>query len=191
MVSSDNDGVSARTAGGGQSTANVVIEHGPSLPPSMTEPKQSVDELVADLKKSPFFMTSLEDVGAEYNPGVEAIKALIYEGSRSEQASNFREQGNEDARSKNWTDAREQYSKGLAVLKVPRRSEDPVADDEDKKELMLKELLLVNRALCQLELSELLLFHAKLSHPGRKLSIMYIGLYGCITNQSEECQGSL
>lgn len=145
--------------GGGSGTIQPVAipngstEHGPALPPSMTEPKQTVDELVSDLKKSPFFMTSLDDAGDEYNPEVEAIKALIYEGNRGEQATNFREQGNEDAKLKHWTDAREQYSKGLAALKVPRKSEDPVNEDEDSKEIDLKELLLVNRALCQLELS--------------------------------------
>jgi hypothetical protein len=134
-------------------TQHESLKQGPALPPTMTEPKQSVDELVAEMKKSPFFMTSLEDVGDEENPALDAIKALIYEGSRGEIASNFKEQGNEDARTKNWKDAKEQYTKGLTALKAPRKEEDPTGEDEDKKESNLRELLLVNRALCHLELS--------------------------------------
>ena len=161
---------------------NSHTEYGPSLPPSMAAPKQTVDELVSDLKKSPFFMTSLDDVGDEYNPGVEAIRALIYEGSRGEQATNFREQGNEDAKARRWTDAREQYSKGLAALKAPRKPEDPANEDEDKKEIGLKELLLVNRALCQLELSRSCLSFIlcrKVFILRRELQILYSGLHGC------------
>ena len=125
---------------------------GPALPPSMTAEKQSVDDLVKDLKKSPFFMTSLDDVGDEENPELEAIRALIYEGSRAEVASNFREQGNEDARLRRWKEAKELYTKGLAALKAERKEEDPRGAEEDRKEAMVKELLLVNRALCHLEI---------------------------------------
>ena len=138
---------------------NGTTEHGPTLPPSMVEPKQSGDELVADLKKSPFFMTSLEDAGDEENIELEAIKALIYEGSRGEVASNFRESGNEEARSKKWRDAKELYTKGLAALKAPRNTEDPTGQEEDQKEASTKEVLLVNRALCHLELRTCSLAH--------------------------------
>ena len=127
-------------------------QYGPALPPQKMEEKQSVDDLVRDLKRSPFFMTSLEDADDGENPELDAIRALIYEGSRAEIASNFREQGNEEARVKRWKEAKDFYTKGLAALKVERKTEDPVGEGEDDKEAVVKELLLTNRALCQLEI---------------------------------------
>ena len=129
-----------------------MAEPVPALPPYLSERHQTVDELAADLKKSPFFMTSLDDAGDEDNPELDAIRALIYEGSRAEIAGNFKEQGNEMARSKQWKDGKEQYTKGLAALKVERKAEDPDGEEEDRKEKTIKEALLANRALCHLEL---------------------------------------
>lgn len=125
----------------------------PDLPPQMAETRQqTVDEVVRDLKRTPFFMTSLDDADDEPNPELDAIKALLYEGSRGEIAENFREQGNEFARDKQWKDGKELYTKGLAALKAAPKDEDPTGPDEDLKEARTKELLLVNRALCHLEL---------------------------------------
>jgi hypothetical protein len=125
----------------------------PDLPPLLADNHhQTVDEVVKDLKRSPFFMTSLDDAGDEPNPELDAIKALMYEGSRVENAEDFREQGNEFAREKKWKDGKELYSKGLKALKAARRDEDPTGPEEDQKETRSKELLLVNRALCHLEL---------------------------------------
>lgn len=150
---------------------------GPSLPPQMAEQKQSVDHLVKDLKRSPFFMTSLDDAGDEENPELDAIRALIYEGTRAEIASNFREQGNEDARLKRWKEAKEFYTKGLAALKGERKDEDPSGEDENRKEAAIKELLLVNRALCHLEIRTCSRCHARLdqnnSYISRELSLLY------------------
>ena len=140
------------SASNGRSKAETLPTQGPAVPPQMSDEKQSVDDLVKDLKKSPFFMTSLEDAGDDENLELEAIRALIYEGSRAEVASNFREQGNEEARLKQWKEAKEIYSKGLAALKAPRKEEDATGKEEDKKEATVKELLLVNRALCHLEI---------------------------------------
>ncbi|MCJ1446423.1 MAG: hypothetical protein MMC23_006928 [Stictis urceolatum] len=128
----------------------------PDLPPHLSGTHtQTVDEAVADLKRSPFFMTSLSDAGNEDNPELEAIKALLYEGTRLEIASNFREQGNEQARAKIWTDGKELYTKGLAALKAARKEGDPWGEEEDGKERGVREVLLVNRALCHLELGNL------------------------------------
>ena len=129
-------------------------EMAPDLPPPMAEVRgQSVDDLVKDLKKSPFFMTSLDDAPAdEENPDLDAIKALMEEGTRLENAENFREQGNEDARARKWKDGKELYTKGLLALRAERREGEPTGEDEDRKELVVKEILLVNRALCHLEL---------------------------------------
>ena len=55
---------------------------------------------------------------------------------------------------KMWADAKEFYTKGIAVLTGPNKweeGEDP--ETERKKEKALEEACYVNRALCNLELS--------------------------------------
>jgi hypothetical protein len=89
---------------------------------------------------------------------LEAIRALQYEGTRGEVALSFREQGNEAAKLKNWTDAKEFYTKAIAVLNVKKEDdkwEKPT--DLEKEEKMLREAreaCYANRALCNLELSK-------------------------------------
>ena len=125
----------------------------PALPPHLSEMKnQTVDEVAADLKRSPFFMTSLEDADDKDNPELDAIRALMYEGTRAEIAEGFREQGNEMAKAKKWSDGKEQYSKGILALRVDRKEGDPTGEEEDKREKMVLEACYVNRALCNLEL---------------------------------------
>lgn len=88
---------------------------------------------------------------------LEALKALQYEGTKSEAAQNFKEQGNECVQEKKWSDAKEFYTKGIAVLtsKIDEvkwdKPEDPVVEDE--KRTLLLEQLHSNRARCNLELS--------------------------------------
>ena len=137
------------------STATVVPAMSiPPLPPHLTNTnKMSVDEVAADLKKLPFFMTSMDDATDEENVEMEAIRALMYEGTRAEVAEGFREQGNEMAKAKKWADGKEFYTKGLAALRVERKEEDPGGEEKDKRERNVKEACLVNRALCHLELS--------------------------------------
>lgn len=163
---------------------------GPAPPPKPE--KQSIDDLVKDLKKSPFFMTSLDDAGDEENIELEAIRALIYEGTRAEIASNFKEQGNEEARLKHWKEARELYSKGLAALKAERKEEDPVGEEEDRKERRVKEVLHVNKALCELERGIGSLRHTTQGtySIARKLSLMYPRLHGSARDQYRECEGT-
>ncbi|MCJ1287919.1 hypothetical protein MMC26_007271 [Xylographa opegraphella] len=139
----------------------------PSLPPHLSNTnKMSIDEVAADLKKSPFFMTSTDDTTDEDNVGMEAIRALMYEGTRAEIAEGFREQGNEMARAKKWADGKEFYTKGLAALGVQRKEEDSRGkeedsrgkeedsrgEEEDQREMKVREACLVNRALCHIEL---------------------------------------
>lgn len=137
------------------------------LPPGMASVKQhSTDELLNILNKTPLFMTSLDETNEEGDENVqlEALKALAYEGTRGEVAGNFREQGNEFARAKRWSDAKEFYDKALAALKGPLNppNEEGPADkeivevneeEERKKELAIEEACYVNRALCNLEKS--------------------------------------
>lgn len=89
------------------------------------------------------------------NPMLDALMALQNEGTRGEVAQNFREQGNEAAREKRWGDAKEFYTKAVAVLKVKEDQWDKPADLAEEKRLLreVEEAVFVNRALCNLELS--------------------------------------
>jgi hypothetical protein len=163
-------------------TSTATATPAPDLPPAMAATKQySTAELLAELNRSPLFMTTLDD---DNNTDLEALKALAYEGTTAEVAGNFREQGNECARAKRWVDAREFYDKAVTVLRhgVPkqgvveadkeaaevdwldRKKEDGDVEgvigeeevdpaEEARKEKELEEACFVNRALCNLELS--------------------------------------
>jgi leucyl aminopeptidase len=135
------------------------------MPPAMAEVKsQSVDDLLKEMNRMPLFMTSLDETDGEGGENVllEALKAMAYEGTRSEVAENFRQQGNECARAKQWSNAKEFYDKAIASLKGPQNyqapdTQDPVEVDEEeeaKKEQAIGEAVYVNRALCNLEKSE-------------------------------------
>ena len=136
------------------------------LPPGMQKSKEnSVDELIKEMNRVPLFMTSLDETDGEggENPELEALRALAYEGTRAEIAQNFREQGTELVRiEKRYREARDFYSKALEALKAPPVPPDPeqgpqvVEIDEEaeaKKERSIEEACLVNRALCNLEMS--------------------------------------
>ena len=137
-----------------------------ALPPGMQRMKEySVDELLKEMNRVPLFMTSLEETDGEggENMELEALKALAYEGTRAEIAQNFREQGSEIVRTeKRYTEAREYYTKALQALNAPPQPPDPeqgpkvVEIDEEaeaEKERAIEEVCLVNRALCNLEMS--------------------------------------
>ncbi|KAK4963956.1 hypothetical protein LTR28_004226, partial [Elasticomyces elasticus] len=92
----------------------------PAMPPAMAEVKQhTADEVLAMMNRMPLFMTSLDESdGADgSNAELDAIRALVYEGTRAEVAENFRQQGNEMARVRRWGDAREYYTKALAAVR--------------------------------------------------------------------------
>jgi tetratricopeptide (TPR) repeat protein len=130
-----------------------------------------VDEVIKEMNRLPLFMTTLDETDGEggENVQLEALKALAYEGTRAEVAENFRQQGNECARAKQWTDAKEFYDKAIAALHGPKRQVDEdyegevdgvgpkvqeIETDEEaeaKKEKDIEEACYVNRALCNLE----------------------------------------
>ncbi|KAG9234933.1 putative Hsp70/Hsp90 co-chaperone CNS1 [Amylocarpus encephaloides] len=128
---------------------------GPQVPPGMAAMRnKSGAEILAELNKSPLFMTDLEE-----NDDLEALKALAYEGSPGEVAANFKERGNESFREKGWRDAKEFYGKAIEVLLIEvrrRQKEGGSTKDEDqdqvKKEVGILEACLVNRGACHLEL---------------------------------------
>lgn len=111
-----------------------------------------------DLNKSPLFMTELEE-----NDDVAALEALAYEGTPLENATDFKERGNECFKQKRWRDAVEFYGRGVSiVVKEGRRRDkgekphenDPRGDDEAEAAAQrgVLEALYVNRAAVQLEL---------------------------------------
>ncbi|EME81133.1 uncharacterized protein MYCFIDRAFT_140497 [Pseudocercospora fijiensis CIRAD86] len=136
------------------------------MPPGMrTREQKSADEVLKELNRVPLFMTSLDETDGEGGENVmlEAIKALAYEGTKAEVAANFREQGNEQARAKNWKDARDFYTQAIQTLRGTLKTTEAEPDasvkvieiDEEaeaKKEREHEEACLVNRALCNLEM---------------------------------------
>ena len=140
-----------KNASSAQSTAEPPSMPIPALPPQMASAQSiTIEEVAADLKRTPFFMTSLEDDEVSDNVELAAMQALQYEGTRAEIAQGFRENGNEMARAKKWVDGKEFYTKALTALKIPRKEDEA---DETQKEKELEEACYVNRALCNLELS--------------------------------------
>jgi hypothetical protein len=140
--------------------ANTASNDGstPALPPAMAAMHgKSSDEILAELNKTPLFMTSLEE-----NDELEAFKALAYEGAPFEVALNFKEQGNECFKERKWADAKEFYTKGIQVLQAEQRErsakaktkldQDHEPSKEEREELGVLETCLVNRAACHLSL---------------------------------------
>ncbi|KAK9422432.1 hypothetical protein SUNI508_04788 [Seiridium unicorne] len=139
--------------------------NGPALSPARAwTQNKTVDEVAAELKKSPLFMTELDE-----NDDTEALKALAYEGTPLEVATEFKERGNECFRQKKWNDAREFYGKGILVLAAEERKrrgydlqgrridpaeaakQEPDSDEEIASQRAVLESLHVNRAACHLE----------------------------------------
>lgn len=87
----------------------------PELPPQLREMEnKSVDEVVAELNKCPFFMTEYDDQDGE-NETLEALKSMAYEGEPHEVATNFKNQGNECYKFKDYRGAIQFYTKALNV----------------------------------------------------------------------------
>lgn len=131
----------------------------PELPPEFAQGHgKTTAELLADLNKSPLFMTELED-----NDDVAALQALAYEGTPLENAADFKERGNECFKVRGYIDAREFYTKGINILFVEERkrangevttNEEGVPDskDEIKQQKQMLEAMYSNRAACHLGL---------------------------------------
>ncbi|KHN98183.1 Tetratricopeptide-like helical [Metarhizium album ARSEF 1941] len=132
----------------------------PELPPSMaSRQKQTFDEIMADLNRSPLFMTDMEE-----NDDIAALQALNYEGTPLENGADFKVRGNECFKVRGYVDAREFYTKGIQILSAEERrraahgeppgTRSPSADgaDEAAAQREVLEALYVNRAACHLEL---------------------------------------
>ncbi|KAJ6789928.1 hypothetical protein PWT90_10018 [Aphanocladium album] len=131
----------------------------PALPPGLAlNSGKTTAEILADLNKSPLFMTELED-----NDDIAALQALDYEGSALENTADFKERGNECFKVRGYVDAREFYTKGVVMLaaeerkraagEVTRSPEGVVdSDDEIAAQRAMLVSMYVNRAACNLEL---------------------------------------
>ncbi|KAL9618199.1 MAG: hypothetical protein Q9204_008425, partial [Flavoplaca sp. TL-2023a] len=147
----------------------------PALPPAMDSVRSyTADEIVNMMKRTPLFMTEVDELGGDggapsENIELEALRALQYEGTRAEIALGFKERGNEMVGEKKWSDAREFYTKGIAALKkhpemqvqsngddgdgADREGKGEEEEEEKEKERKIEEACYVNRALCNLEMS--------------------------------------
>ncbi|KAI9932632.1 hypothetical protein AWENTII_005051 [Aspergillus wentii] len=129
----------------------------PLLPPAMAAVQShTAEEILAMMNKTPLFMTDIDNAGDEDGENVvlDALQAMQNEGTRAEVAQSYREQGNEAAKEKRWIDAKEFYTKAIAVIlaKVDKweKPEDP--NEEAKLLRQVEEASYINRALCNLEL---------------------------------------
>lgn len=184
----------------------AAVDQGPAasaeLPPSK---QKTADEVLEEMKKVPLFMTSLDELD-EDNEQIQALKAIAYEGTRAEIASNFRDQGNECVRSKQYLDAREFYNKAIQALKGPIQPQEPdeeLSDQriveideetEEKKERAIEEACYANRALCNLEMSITAphehVYRAMTDEAWRReLRLLPTRLCPCAAAQCEERQG--
>ncbi|ROW04526.1 hypothetical protein VMCG_04994 [Cytospora schulzeri] len=133
---------------------------GPDLPPQLARSAgKTAEEIMADLNKSPLFMTELEE-----NDDVAALQALAYEGTPLENATDFKERGNECFKEKRWRDAIEFYGRGVSLVtqeekrrargEAAHETHNPDGDEEAEvaAQRAVLETLYVNRAACQLEL---------------------------------------
>ncbi|KAJ5769596.1 hypothetical protein N7520_004155 [Penicillium odoratum] len=129
----------------------------PNMPPAMASVKShSNDELLAMMNQTPLFMTDIENAGDEKgeNPMLDALTALQNEGTRGDVAQSFKDQGNEAVQEKRWIDAKEFYTKAIAVIYAKDDKWEEPEDREVENKLLrqLEELSHINRALCNLEL---------------------------------------
>ncbi|KAF7590682.1 hypothetical protein BBP40_002517 [Aspergillus hancockii] len=129
----------------------------PMMPPDMAAVRShTTEELAAMLNKTPLFMTDIEKAGDENGENIllDALQAMQNEGTRGEVAQGFRSEGNEAAKEKRWIDAKEFYTKAIAVIfaKVDKweKPEDPTAEQKLLREV--EQASYINRALCNLEL---------------------------------------
>ncbi|EGW34777.1 uncharacterized protein SPAPADRAFT_132884 [Spathaspora passalidarum NRRL Y-27907] len=112
----------------------------PALPPQLAEfTSKSTDQIMTELNRLPFFMTKLDETDGEggENAELEALRSLAYEGEPHEIATNFKNQGNDCYKVKQYKNAIEYYNKGLEV-------------ECGRKDI--ESALYLNRAACNLEL---------------------------------------
>lgn len=90
------------------------------------------------------------------NSLLDALTALQNEGTRGEVAQTFKEQGNEAVQELRWIDAKEFYTKSIAVIYAKEDKWEKPEDLAAEKKLLrqMEELSHINRARCNLELGK-------------------------------------
>ncbi|ODV69500.1 TPR-like protein [Hyphopichia burtonii NRRL Y-1933] len=112
----------------------------PDLPPQLSDmAEKSSEDIMKELNRLPFFMTELDETDGDggENTNLEALKSLAYDGEPDEIATNFKNQGNDCFKAKQYKNAITYYTQGIEV---------------EHNVTTLKVALLVNRAACNLEL---------------------------------------
>ncbi|CAG8272184.1 unnamed protein product [Penicillium salamii] len=137
--------------------ARQTDPNAPELPPAMASVQShSSKDLMDMMNKTPLFMTDMENAGDENgeNMLLDALQALQNEGSRAEVAQSFKGQGNDAVQELKWIDAKEFYTKALAVINAKEDKWEKPEDPKEEAELLVKleEASYSNRALCNLEL---------------------------------------
>lgn len=161
-------------------SANTAAAAAAMMPELPAAKKQSFEEIMADLSKTPLFMTELNDQDQEANNDIAALQALNYEGTPLENGVDFKMRGNDCFKVRGFVDAREFYTKGIQILAAQERKRATAAttnaaaaaadgtttqnvsavgteDNDDNEEEVeqqrqVLEALYVNRAACHLEL---------------------------------------
>ena len=111
----------------------------PALPPGLADLNSvSRDVFFQQMERHPLFMHTIDQSDSSDNIELEALKALAYEGTPLEIATNFKTQGNEAFREHRYRDALGFYAQGVSV-----KSGNPE----------IETALLLNRAAVNLELS--------------------------------------
>jgi len=118
-------------------TASPPSTPTPALPPALADIKsQSTADFLASMSRMPLFGSSLSELDPDQ---LSAFTSLAYEGTPSEIASNFKQQGNDAYKQKSHRDAAAFYTRALSVQDLPPG--DPI-----------REICLANRAAANLEL---------------------------------------
>ena len=106
----------------------------PALPPQLSEfQNKSSAEVLDELNKMPFFMNSLPtDIESSENfQALEALRAMNYEGNPTDMITNFKNQGNDLFKAKNYKDARTYYQRGLDIDAESYNPEEDTPDVEE------------------------------------------------------------
>ncbi|KAF8455282.1 hypothetical protein BDZ91DRAFT_746862 [Kalaharituber pfeilii] len=106
-----------------------------ALPP--THPT-STASFLADLTRTPLFMSSSDPSFTSDNTTFDALRALAYEGTPGEISENFRLQGNDAYKEKRWRDAVGFYTSALDAID-PRNQKLKKEQQEKEREQALKE----------------------------------------------------
>lgn len=90
----------------------------PDLPPQLSElAEKSTEDVMREINRLPFFMTEMDETDGEggENMGLEALKSLAYDGEPDEIATNFKNQGNECFKARQYKTAVKYYTQGIEV----------------------------------------------------------------------------